>query len=73
MPVFLEREGSFSLLFALIVIYSTWRCMGWFVNLKMRSQLIGECFGCIFDDDLRDSYSQKFGDSAFSPDRLIGK
>ena len=55
MRVFPEREGSFPLLFSLNVIYNTWRCVGWFVNLKMGSRLMGECFGCIFDDDLRDS------------------
>ena len=44
-----------------------------FVRIKMRSWLIGERFGYIFDDNLEDLGSHKFGVSAYSQDQLIGE
>ena len=54
----------------MIICMSCW-CMVRFVNLKMRSQLIGKCFGYIFYDNLKDSGSHKFGVSAYNQDQLI--
>lgn len=71
MSVFPEKEGPFVLLFALMFIYITRCCVVRFVNFKMRSRLTAECFGHIFDDNLRNSDSKKFGVSAHSQDRLI--
>ena len=44
----------------MIVLITLW-CVVRCGNLKIRSWLIGKCFGYIFYDNLRDSANHKFG------------
>ena len=50
MPVFPEREGSFVLLFALMVIYNTRSCVGLVCQFENEVSAYRRMFSLCFDD-----------------------